>query len=67
VLRKLGLTAVNLIRQKEYEALNLPDTDDEQTLIARMAAHPEVIQRPIVIRGSQARLGRPPENVLDIL
>jgi arsenate reductase len=67
VLRKLGLATADLIRQKEYEALNLPDTDDRQTLIARMAARPQIIQRSIVVRGSPARLGEPPENVVDIL
>jgi arsenate reductase len=36
-------------------------------LIARMAAHPQIIQRPIVVRGSNARIGRPPEEVLEIL
>ena len=67
LLVKLGLEAKDLIRRKEYRALGLPETDDATELIARMAAHPEIIERPIVVVGKQARLGRPPETVREIL
>jgi arsenate reductase len=67
VVNKLGVPVAQLIRAQEYAQLKLPDTDDDSELIARMAAHPEIIQRPIVLRGEQARLGRPPEAVLEIL
>jgi arsenate reductase len=67
LLRKLGKTPAELIRKKEHQALGLPATDDPDELIARMAAHPEILQRPIVVRGKSARLGRPPEQVLEIL
>lgn len=67
LLKKLGLKPQDLIRRKEYRQLGLPDTDDAAELIARMAAHPEIIERPIVVSGSRAALGRPPENVLEIL
>lgn len=67
VLKKLGIPAAQLIREKEYDQLGLPETDDESELIARMAAHPEIIQRPVVVCGSKARIGRPPEAVLEIL
>ena len=67
ILKKLGIEAAQLIRRKEYLALELPETDDPEQLIARMAAHPEIIERPIVVCGAKARLGRPPEQVLDIL
>jgi arsenate reductase len=56
-----------LIRQKEYRQLSLSATDDPDELIRRMVANPQIIERPIVVVGNQARLGRPPENVLDIL
>jgi arsenate reductase len=36
-------------------------------LIAAMCQHPKLIERPIVVHGKQAALGRPPENVLEIL
>jgi arsenate reductase len=42
------------------------DFSDEE-LIAFMAKHPDLIQRPIVVRGDQAVLGRPPENVEKLL
>lgn len=67
LLKKLGLSPAEVIRKKEHQALGLPPTDDPDELIARMAAHPEIIERPIVVVGGQARLGRPPENVLEIL
>ncbi len=67
LVKQLGVDAADIIRQKEYKALGLPGTDDSDELVARMAAHPEIIQRPIVVHGAKARLGRPPENVLDII
>ena len=67
LVKKLGVEPAELIRKKEYKALGLPDTDDRDELIRRMASHPEIIERPIVVSGRQARLGRPPENVLEIL
>ena len=70
VLNKLGITPRELLRNSEeaYKALNLKDkalSDDD--LIAAMVNHPKLIQRPIVVHGQQARLGRPPESVLEIL
>lgn len=67
LLKQLGIQPAELIRKKEYRELGLPDTEDSDELIARMAAHPQIIERPIVVAGGQARLGRPPENVLTIL
>lgn len=66
-LKKLGMSAHELIRRKEHRALGLDDTEDEDELVARMHAHPEIIERPIVVRGRNARVGRPPEAVLEIL
>ncbi|MEZ5907965.1 MAG: arsenate reductase (glutaredoxin) [Hyphomicrobiaceae bacterium] len=70
LLAKLGLTAQQLLRRKEAKAreLGLTATDvSEDAVLAAMARHPELIERPIVVRGNKARLGRPPETVLDIL
>ncbi|MBC8352691.1 MAG: arsenate reductase (glutaredoxin) [Planctomycetes bacterium] len=67
LLKKLGIEAAQLIRRKEYKALGLSESDDPQELITRLATHPEIIERPIVVNGDMARLGRPPEQVLEIL
>ncbi len=67
LIRKLGLAPSDLIRDKEHRALGLDATDDPAELIQRMVDHPEIIQRPIVVHGDAARIGRPPESVLEIL
>ncbi|WP_258240500.1 arsenate reductase (glutaredoxin) [Pseudidiomarina homiensis] len=70
LLSKLGfVSARELMRSKEdvFKELELKNEDDEEKLLAAMAAHPKLIERPIVVKGQQARLGRPPEAVLEIL
>ncbi len=70
VLSKLGIGARQLLRTGEdaYKQLNLADQSltDEQ-LIAAMVAHPKLIERPILVAGDKAVIGRPPENVLELL
>ncbi|MDY7561477.1 arsenate reductase (glutaredoxin) [Pseudomonas sp. CCC3.2] len=70
LLRKLGLSARALLRtgEDDYKTLNLVDSSltDEQ-LIAAMASHPKLIERPILVVGDKAAIGRPPERVLEIL
>ena len=70
IFDKLDITDRQLLRNSEdaYKEQNLKDKalTDEQ-LVAAMVATPKLIQRPIVINGKQARLGRPPEQVLEIL
>jgi len=65
VLGKLGINARALMRTKEaiYKELGLKDVQDEQQLIAAMAAHPKLIERPVLIRGDKAVIGRPLENI----
>jgi arsenate reductase len=67
LIQKLGIEAEDLIRKKEYRQLGLSETEDPDELVKRMVKHPEIIERPIVETGSKAILGRPPENVLEIL
>ncbi|WP_072669936.1 arsenate reductase (glutaredoxin) [Vibrio injensis] len=60
----------DMMRCKEalYKTLNLDDpTLSDEALFSAMAEHPSLIERPIVVVNQQARLGRPPEQVLDIL
>lgn len=70
LLSKLGIGARSLLRtgEDEYQALSLADASlsDEQ-LIAAMAEHPKLIERPILIAGDKAVIGRPPEKILEIL
>lgn len=70
LLGKLGIGARQLLRtgEDEYKELNLanPALGDDQ-LIEAMASHPKLIERPILIVGDKAVIGRPPEKVLEIL
>jgi len=70
VLSKLGMDAVDLLRTKEAIYLELVaeyGKPDNETALNWMVAHPILMQRPIVVKGDKARLGRPPMDVLDIL
>ncbi len=69
LLQKLKLEPRELMRTKEdeYAALGLAEVADRAQLIQAMAEHPILIERPIVVKGSQARIGRPPERVLALL
>lgn len=70
ILTKLILSPRDLLRtkEKEYKAAGMDDLKltDEQ-LLDLMVANPKVIERPIVVTATQAVIGRPPENVLDIV
>lgn len=68
VVAALGGSAHNIIRTKEtlYRELGLHGNMHADELIAAMTAHPKLIERPIVIHGTRAALGRPPEQVLDL-
>jgi arsenate reductase len=54
--------------EAEFKQLGLADESlSDAQLLAAMATCPKLVQRPIVINGDKAAIGRPPENVLDIL
>ncbi|MDV6314945.1 arsenate reductase (glutaredoxin) [Idiomarina sp. HP20-50] len=69
ILDKLNFSAEQLMRKKEsvYKELGLAGVSDEDELITAMINNPKLIERPIVIHGNKAAIGRPPEAVLDIL
>ena len=68
LLKQLGLKPAQLVRKKEAaEAKIDPAKLSDDALVAAMVKHPIVIERPIVVNGDKAALGRPPENVLKIL
>ena len=70
MLGKLGLKPAELLRKGEaiYRELEIGRRDySDAELIALMVSHPDLIQRPIIVRGKRAVLGRPPENVEQLL
>lgn len=67
VLKKLGRPASALVRPKEAREEGVPLEKGEDALIEGLAAHPRAIERPLVIHGDKAAIGRPPEAVLEIV
>ncbi|MFA0810626.1 arsenate reductase (glutaredoxin) [Microbulbifer epialgicus] len=70
ILGKLGINARDLLRTGEepFKQLNLKDQDLSETrLIDAMVQYPILIQRPIIVKDDKATIGRPPENVLELL
>ena len=68
LLKLLGMTPRQVLRKKEAKeaGLDKPSLSDEQ-IIAGLAKHPIALERPIVVRGPKAALGRPPENALKVI
>jgi len=68
VLARLGREPGDIVRrnEKEFRELGLADAD-AGTLVRAMADHPKLIERPIVLCGERAALGRPPEAVLEVV
>jgi len=70
LLAMLGMSPRDLMRKGEdpYKDLGLSDAGkDDDSLVAAMVDNPILIERPIVVTGGKARLGRPPEQVLELL
>jgi arsenate reductase len=69
VISKLGIKPIDLVRKNEviwksdYKGKTLSDKE----VIKAMIAHPKLIERPIVINGPKATIGRPPETILSII
>jgi arsenate reductase len=70
LLEMLGIGARGLLRtgEPEYTTLGLGDvTLGEDVLLEAMASHPVLIERPILVHGQRAIIGRPPERILELL
>lgn len=67
ILALLGKRPADILRRKEAAEAGIDPGLADAALIAAMVAHPVVIERPIVVAGDRAALGRPPESVLNIL
>lgn len=64
VLRKLGLRARDVLRKND---LGFTGEEPDDKLIAAMAGHPTLLQRPIGVAGDRAVVGRPPERLLELV
>ena len=70
LLQQLGMGIREILRKSEpeYETLGLDDDSlSDEILFEFLCTHPRLLQRPIVVRGERAVLGRPPENVLALI
>ena len=70
ILKKLNMEAREILRkgEAEFKEQNLSDTSkSEEDIIQAMVHFPKLMERPIVIYGDRAVIGRPPENVLKII
>jgi len=70
LIKKLGIQARDLLRKGEddYKQLGLKDPSMSETdILDAMSRHPKLIERPILVKGDNAVLGRPPENVLELI
>ena len=68
IIKALGVSPADLLRKGEepYKTLGLKDASDAD-IVKAMAENPILIERPIVLNGDKAKIGRPPESVLDIV
>ena len=69
ICKNLNKSAIDITRtnEKEYKQLNIPMNEIDDVLIEKIARHPKLLERPIVIKGKKGIIGRPPENVLKLL
>jgi arsenate reductase len=69
VLGMLGVEPAEVLRKNDaaYKTLGLTGKEPKAKLVALMAEHPTLLQRPIAILGKKAVVGRPPERILALL
>jgi arsenate reductase len=69
IVKKLGVPPEQIVRKGEdaYKQNYAGQTLSSEQWLDALAAHPVLIERPIVVKGNRAVIGRPPENVLDLI
>lgn len=69
LLKKIGIPARELMRTKEdiYKELGLSKVNDEEKLIDALVQNPRLIERPVLIDGNKAIIGRPVEKVIEFI
>jgi arsenate reductase (glutaredoxin) len=69
LVQLIGVRPIDIVRRGEpqFRALSLGDATPDEEVLRAMAEHPILIERPIVVRGGRAVVGRPPETVREIL
>lgn len=69
IVKMLGIAAADIVRtgEDEYKESGLTADSSENDVLEAIVSAPKLMQRPIVICGDQARVGRPPESALEIL
>ncbi len=67
-LKALNVSPKEVLRTKEEDflALNL-NVEDDEAVIRAILGHPKILERPILVKGSQAVIGRPPEKILSLI
>ena len=68
IVKKLSIPTIELVRTNEkiFRALGLSQNSKDEVLIKSMVQNPILIERPLIISGERAVIGRPPENVLKL-
>ena len=69
IVQLLGVRPIDIVRRGEpqFAALGLGDATPDDEVLRAMAEHPILLERPIVVRGGRAVVGRPPETVQELL
>lgn len=69
IIQMLGISAFDLLRKKEsvYKTSGLNENSTEEEILTALTTNPILIERPIVIHNGKAKIGRPPEKILEIL
>ena len=67
LVKKLSRTPADVLRKRDAKAVGLTGAESDAQLVAAMARHPTLLQRPILVSGKRAVVGRPVENLLELV